>query len=162
MRNRIRAGAAFVTAALFVASCTPAGHGEGGSGAPLPAGSPVIDVTMREFAFEHVQDIPAGQVVFRVHNEGQVVHRLSMLPLPEDLPPIDVQLKGTERRAISPFAGIYDRAPGKDGTFAVNLVPGQRYAFVCFVVDEGGSHAVRGMASEFRAAGRAPTAKPGS
>lgn len=129
------------------------------SGAPLPAGSPVIQVTMRDHVFEHVSEIPAGRVVFRFHNAGDAVHRVALLPLPEDLPPIDVQLRGTERRAIAPFASISDRPPGQQGAFAVELVAGQRYAFVCFVVDEGGSHALKGMSSEFRAKA-APVATP--
>lgn len=138
---------ALVAMALLAASCNSSRD----SGAPLPAGSPLVDVTMRDFAFEHVSEIPAGRVVFRVHNAGEAVHRAALLPLPEDLPPIDAQLRGTERRAIAPFAGIYDRTRGQKGTFAVDLVAGQRYAFVCFVIDEGGSHALRGMSSEFRA-----------
>lgn len=150
--------ARLVAAVLLATSCTSGT----GSKAPLFAGSPVVDVNMREFAFDYPKDIPAGQVVFRVHNTGHTVHRLAMLPLPEDLPPIDVQLRGTERRAISPFAGIYDRAPGQDGTFAAYLVPGRRYAFVCFVTDQDGSHALKGMASEFRAPGPPPATPPRS
>lgn len=108
---------------------------------------------MREFAFDYSpRRVPAGRLVVRVRNVGRLVHRLSMLPLSEDVPPIEVQLRGSERRAIAPFAGIYDRAPGQEGTFAVDLVAGQRYAFICFVIDEKGSHAQKGMSSEFRAA----------
>lgn len=160
MRRRTRRlHTALASVGLLVASgCTSATT----PGPPLPTGAPVIDVTMREFAFDHTSDIPAGRVVFRVQNSGESVHRLSMFPLPEDLPAIDAQLRGTERRAITPFAAIYDKAPGKGGTFAVDLVPGQRYAFVCFVVDEGGSHALKGMSSEFRAKGPAQPAKGGS
>jgi len=91
-----------------------------------------------------------------MRNTGTIPHRVTMLRLPDDLPPLDEQLKGTERRPISPFAGIYDRLPGREGTFAVDLAPGQRYGMVCFIVDEGGSHAVRGMSTEFRAPGTPP------
>lgn len=133
-----------------------------GVGAPLPAPSPVVDITMREFRFDYPDPVPAGRVVFRIRNAGQRPHRLALLPLEENFPPIDHQVKGTERRAVSPFASIYDRRPGGYGTFAVDLVAGTRYAIVCFTVNsDGESHAVKGMTSEFRAGGGpVPQANP--
>lgn len=124
------------------------------SGAPLPAAPPVVEVIMRDHSFDYPQPIPPGRVVFRIQNDGQLQHRLALLPLAEDFPPVAEQVKGTERRPVDPFAGIYDRRPGGVGTFAVDLVAGQRYAMVCFTVDpDGVSHAVKGMTSEFRAGG---------
>lgn len=121
---------------------------------PLPAGAPTVVVTMDEYRFDYDPEVPAGRVVFRFDNVGQLPHRATMLPLPDDLPPIDEQLRGTERQVINPFAGIPDRPPGASGTFAVDLLPGVRYAIICFVEDpDGQSHAQKGMASEFRAAG---------
>lgn len=110
---------------------------------------------MREFRFVYDNPIPAGHVVFEVRNVGKLPHRLSLLPLPEDLPPINEQLKGTERRGLSPFAGVPTRLPGDRGVFAAGLAPGVRYALVCFVVDaDGVSHAQKGMSAEFRAGGQ--------
>lgn len=120
--------------------------------APLPRAAPVVVVTMREYHFDYNPAIRSGRVVFRFVNEGQRFHRPALLPLPEDLPPIDVQLRGSKRRSISPFAGVYDRRPGATGTFAVDLVAGRRYALICYARDpDGSSHALKGMASEFRA-----------
>jgi hypothetical protein len=101
---------------------------------------------------EYDHAIPAGRVVFRFVNVGEEKHRPSLLPLPEDVPPIGEQLRGSERRAAVPFAGIREVEPGESGTFAVDLSPGQRYALICFAIaPDGESHALKGMSSEFRA-----------
>lgn len=118
---------------------------------------------MREHRFELVPPSSAGHVVFRFVNAGQVVHRPALVALPDDMPPIDVQLRGTERRLLDPLAGVYDRLPGATGTFAVDLRPNQRYALICFALDGDGSpHRTQGMATEFRP--EAPTApvRPGA
>lgn len=95
----------------------------------------------------------AGRVLFRVQNTGKANHSLSLLALTDDIPPIDEQLRGTERRTIVPLAAIKARAPGtRSTTFAADLASGARYAMVCFVTDAGGSHALLGMTSEFRIA----------
>lgn len=109
---------------------------------------------MVEHRFEFDTPIPAGRVVFQILNAGQSVHNLVMIALPEDLPSIDEQLRGSQRRLVEPYAGIYDRPPGDTGTFAVDLVAGQRYALICtLVAQDGESHYLKGMATEFRAAG---------
>lgn len=121
--------------------------------APLPSASPVVLVTMHEYRFDYTPTIRSGQVVFRFVNEGQVPHRPALVPLPEDLPPIDQQLRGSKRRAVTPLAGVYDRRPGATGSFAVNLTAGRRYALICYAHDpDGSAHATKGMDSEFRPA----------
>ncbi len=126
--------------------------------APLPKAPPVVPVTMTEYRFALEGDVPSGRVVFRVRNAGRLHHRVTLVALPEDLPPIDVQLGGTERRYIEPFAGMPERAPATTSSFAVDLEPATRYAFICFTVDrDNQNHAEKGMATEFRSAGR-PTA----
>lgn len=114
---------------------------------------------MVDYRFEYDPLPASGRVLFRVTNSGNVNHSLSLLPLTDDIPPIDQQLRGTERRAIVPLAAIKARPPGAATTFAVDLVPGVRYAMVCFVEDGQGYHALRGMTSEFRTAvsGESPT-----
>lgn len=154
MRPRLAAGG---TALLLLASAC--GGPAAAPDPPLPVGIPTVTVTMRDLAFEHPQEIPAGQVLFRVTNAGTTVHRMALLPLPEDLPPLLEQVRGTSRRAIPPYAGLPDRQPGQDGAFVAHLMPGRRYGFICFVIDAGGSHAARGMVSEFRAP---PAARPSS
>lgn len=119
--------------------------------APLPAGPEVVDVRLDDYRFDYDSDIPSGRVLFRVRNTGSVPHSLYLLPLTEDMPPIDKQLRGSQRRAIIPLATIRPRPPGARTTFAVDLAPGIRHALVCFVDDDqGATHALRGMSSEFR------------
>lgn len=140
-------------AGLSLASVTGGCSGERPSQAVLPPPPHLVDVTMNEYGFVYNKDIPAGRVVFTVTNVGRIAHRLSLLPLADDFPPIDVQIRGSERRFINPFAGIPAREPGERGTFAVELAPGVRYAMVCLLVDDqdNQSHALKGMTSEFRA-----------
>lgn len=147
-RARTRAGLGVFVLGILSACQVPA------QSAPFVAreGPPVVVVTMVEYRFEHLERIPAGRVVFEVRNGGQERHKLAMLPLSEDLPPLDAQLRGTERRFIPPFAGVPPREPDKTGTFAVDLIAGRRYGFVCFLTDPAGEvHARKGMSSEFRA-----------
>lgn len=140
-----------VVAAAAAVGCT----GSGNDRSSLPGGPPVVSVTMTEYDFDHATPVPAGRVVFRFVNDGRLVHQPDLLPLPEDLPPIDEQLRGEQRSAIAPFAGIPPREPGEVGTYAVDLVPGRRYAFICFArdPDDDDSHALKGMTAEFRAGG---------
>ncbi|HYE77289.1 MAG TPA: hypothetical protein VEI97_04815 [bacterium] len=131
-------------------------------GPPLPAASPELDVVMSEYAFAYAPPAQAGRVIFRVRNAGQVPHDLNLLPLGEDVPPIDAQLRGTTRRALAPFAELSPRAPGASGVFAVDLVAGRRYALICFVRDADGlPHGLKGMTSEFRAGGGEPPSGAG-
>jgi hypothetical protein len=45
---------------------------------------------------------------------------------------------------------VADVPPGGNGAVAVDLGPG-RYALICFLTDDDGqSHALKGMATEFR------------
>lgn len=128
---------------------------------PLPAGPQVIRLEMLDYSFGYTPPTAAGRTVFRVANTGDVRHNLSLLPLPADLPPIDEQLRGTTRRAINPLAAIRSRGPGARTSFAVDLLPGTRYAFICFVSDEDGqAHWRRGMSSEFRTPDAPSTTEP--
>lgn len=146
--------------ACAVGGCTSSSAGP----PPLPPGPQVVAVSLREYAFDRPDAIPAGRVVFRFVNGGRIEHQPDLLPLSEELPPIDQQLRGEARAAVTPFAGVPPRPPGTSGTFAVNLVPGRRYALICFArdPDDDESHALQGMASEFRAGGVLPatTATP--
>lgn len=118
---------------------------------------------MREYRFDYSPPAGGGPIVFRITNAGAVPHQLDLLPLAEDVPPLDVQLRGSERRVVNPFAGIGDRQPGQAGAFAVNLRPGVRYGLVCFLVEpDGRSHARSGMTSEFRVPGPPPQQAAGS
>lgn len=131
-----------------VTSCNPGSEPD----ATLPRSPPVVVVTMREYRFDYERPIPAGRVVFRVPNRGRLLHRLTLLPIAEGLPPIDEQLRDNKASVASPFAGTRPQPSGSSGAFAVDLVANTRYAMLCFVVDRAGEpHALKGMNSEFRA-----------
>lgn len=122
----------------------------------LPAPPRVVHVTMRDFSFDYDHHMPAGRTVFRAFNAGRVDHELGLWPLSDDFPPIEAQLHGSVRRALTPFARSEIVPPGKDGTFAVDLLPGRRYATICFVHGAEGQHEQLGMATEFRTEGPKP------
>lgn len=140
----------------------PAPPGDGRSLGSVVPGPHVLDVALRDFSFDFTDDVPAGRVLVRVSNAGGRAHSLIVLPLTDDIPPIAEQLRGEERRAIPPFAEVRTRPPGATTTFAVDLEPGVRYAFACFVRDDDGiAHALKGMATEFRAGGARATSPAG-
>lgn len=101
--------------------------------APRVASPPEIGVTMREYRYElTTTELPAGRVVFRFRNLGAEPHSPALLPLDEDVPPINEQVRSPERRLVAPFASLNERRPGATGTFAVDLVAGRRYALICY------------------------------
>lgn len=137
-----------VAAAVVVgvaSACTPSIRRE------APAGAPVVDVGMDEYAFSmDGGDLRAGRVVFRARNLGRLDHEFVLTELPADLPPLAEQLQSDKRRPVSNVARVALRRPGTTGTFAADLAPG-RYGVMCFVRDpDGNTHAVKGMALEFR------------
>lgn len=128
-----------------------------GSAGALPAPSQLVDVTMRDYRYDFEPPSRPGRAVFRARNAGEVSHELRLLPLSDDIPPIEQQVMGEERREVPAFGRIHPRLPAGQGVFAVDLQPGQRYALVCFVYDRDGEvHARKGMVAEFRTPGQAP------
>lgn len=134
--------------ALIAVACSP-------SEAARPSWPPDpqrVEVVLDEYRFDFAPDISAGRVVFEVRNSGDLVHELQFFELPDDFPPIDEQIRGSERRVLAATGGVPSRQPGGSGSFAVDLVAGQRYALVCLLQDEDGSHGAKGMNAEFTAA----------
>lgn len=130
---------------LLAASC-------GGSGEAFPRPVPTVDVAMREYGFEYEARFRSGRTVVRVRNEGQLEHQLILIYLPPEVPSLEAQLRSSERQVVPTVVSLQPRAPGRTGTFAVDLDPG-RYGFVCFVQDaDGVQHVHKGMSSEFRIA----------
>lgn len=117
-----------------------------------PSPVPELVVTMVDHRFEYDPSIPSGPVLFRVDNVGSVAHDLRLIPLDDDVPAIEEQLRGTQRRVVTPLAAVRPRPPGTDGAFVVDLEPGRRYALICsLITKERQAHSRLGMASEFRA-----------
>lgn len=139
-----RLAAALALGAAALTSCSQARP------EPLPPPPHRITVTMDEYSFKHPATVPSGRVVFEVVNAGRRHHKLALVPLPDDFPPVAEQLKGADRRVVTPLAGVVPQAPGARTTFAVNL-DRQRYGLFCFIVEPDADHPRLGMASEVRA-----------
>lgn len=100
--------------------------------------------------------IPSGRVRFEVHNGGTHVHQMRVFPLPDESPPLIVQL--TDHEAQTPHIVGNLVAVQRDATesFAVDLEPNRRYAALCFLDDdEKMPYALQGMNAEFRTEGKA-------
>lgn len=137
-----------VMAAVLAASGCSAGQV---ARAPLPPPPQIVNVTVTDHRFAYNPAIRAGRVVFSGHNLGRTDHTMRVFPMGDDWPPIDVQLHGPVRRRLVPFGGTRIK-PGKTNSFAVDLVPGQRYAMLD--LDQNSAHvpyALIGLDSEFRA-----------
>lgn len=80
---------------------------------------------------------------------GDDDHRLALIPLPDDFPPIHEQVRSREHRFVQELAAIPDTPPGAEAAFAVDLERG-RYGVACFSVDGSETHAEKGMVTEFR------------
>ena len=107
---------------------------------------------MTEYRFMFEPPTRLGRTVFSVVNAGTERHWFGMYRLPGDLPALDAQLHGEERRPLGPsMASMAVTEPGQRNLFAVELVPGVRYAFLCLLsAPDGESHALKGMNAEFR------------
>lgn len=109
-------------------------------------------VDVADYTFHHVPTVPRGRVVLRAANHGSVDHSVVILSLPEDLPPLQDQLLGDERRAVALLGRILALVPGSEDSIALDLGPG-RYGIVCNMrYDDGSPHSVKGMNSEFTVA----------
>ncbi len=145
-RGTVRSGLAFLT---LLGGCTLAPPAV----QYLPPPPAIVDVVQDDhrFSIKPKGEIPSGRAVFRVHNRGQLTHDLSLVPLPEDMAPINDQLRSGDRRATPTLVRRPSHPPGGGDIFAVDLRPG-RYALLCFETDGTGDtpHALVGMAVEFR------------
>lgn len=139
-------GLAVLAILLPAASCSAPGPQ-----APLPGKPGYVTITMTEYHLGVPASVPAGRVVFRVVNHGQLAHSLLMFPEDPDAPPLDKQLHGSVRRAVEPLAEVLPRSPGQSGTFAVSLAPGQRYGIMSTSVgSDGVPDFLKGMNAELR------------
>lgn len=118
----------------------------------LPPPPAEVTIILDEYQFRHPRPVPAGRVVFRVVNQGALEHELTLVPLGDDVPPVDEQIRSRNPRLVTPLARVPPRQPNQTGSFAADLAAGQRYGLVCYVRNpDGQNHASLGMSSEFRA-----------
>jgi uncharacterized cupredoxin-like copper-binding protein len=124
--------------------------GCGGSSASQTGAATVVNVTERDFQIKTPSHVPAGNVVFRVHNEGPdnhefIVVRLGKHPLPLRA---DGMTVNEEELAPVTVGGLEPGPPGSVRMLRVYLAPG-RYEAFCNM--EG--HFMGGMHARFTAGG---------
>lgn len=158
-RGRVLPGVVAAALVALASGCASASSDAEDQPNQWPPQVPEVELTMQDGGFDFDTPVPSGRVVFRVHNAGSVTHRVTLAPLPEDMPPIDEQLHSDNRRGVSPVGATNPRQPGGEGVFAVDLEEGRRYAFICYEKDDEGTvHARKGENAELRAGG--PDADP--
>lgn len=147
-RWRRGAGLALVVVVVVVV----AGGCSSKAAAPLPPAPAVVKVSMREYAVVPRPAVVAkGRVVLEVANRGKRNHRLLIIPLPKDFPPVLEQVRGGTRRFVEPLGTLPNTAPGRTRSIALDLAPG-RYGLVCPLNEPGTNEAYskKGMAAEVR------------
>lgn len=155
--TRVRSGIGLMLFALLLSSCVFSG---GARSETLPPGPHVVSVAMDEYAFDFEAPEERGRVELRVRNVGDEAHELVLVQIPEDFPPMAEFLHDDKPQALQTVAKLPERAPGEEGTLAVDLAPG-RYGLVCFVEGpDGEKHARKGMHAEFRLLGSTEQDEP--
>lgn len=135
-----------VVALILFSSC------ENDSAELPPSGTQVVEVGIREYRFVNPSTLTSGRAVFRAVNEGRIPHQVILVSLPDSPGRSDSEGTGTSRLALVPVVLLPPRPPGRQSTFAVDLIAG-RYALVCAIqAPDGQRHAEKGMNSEFRVA----------
>lgn len=138
----------------------------GGSDQPVPGAVPVVQVAIHDEDLSVGGPVPAGRVVFEIHNAGRRAHRLALVPMPEEAGPIEDEVTDEVRRSVRLLARVSTLQAGQTGTFAVDLAADRRYGLLDYSkAPDGTQHSVLGVAGEFHTqgqpAGPQPTA-PGS
>lgn len=134
---------------LVVACSSEAERGPTAEGGYLPPQPDIVTVTMVEHRFVYARGIDAGRVVFEVTNSGSLRHQFSVIPLPDEGPPIEevVAEPGFEPEPLMTMPVL---GSGEADAAAVELQPGARYAMVSlWPSPEGSSDAALGLAAEF-------------
>jgi len=136
----------------------------------IPAGTPSVDLDLREFAFVFDPNaIPAdGNFAFAAENVGSQPHELGLVMVPEGF---DLQNFARPEEELSEelfaqveevgFLGPFDPGTQTNVVFVEPLAPG-RYALLCFLEDPatGQAHVQLGMLAEFIVPAAAGEATP--
>lgn len=114
-------------------------------------GASEMSITAHEFSFEAPEVVPAGEVTLTLENEGALAHHAQLLQIPSGSVETfeDDDAFGTVMNQAT-FLGGPASVGSKDTSPSVTttLQPGT-YAFLCFLVTDGVSHAARGMRTTF-------------
>lgn len=151
-RTGARVGLALVLAALGVLTTACSLGARSSTDAEVPTQPQLVEVTMAGRAYALSQDrLRPGRVVFRVANEGDTDHDLTLVKLPDDVSGVS-QWLDSGVGGVQPVYVMADRGPGEHGVFAVDLPAGQ-YGMLCLVEDDDGTpHYKNGMVADLHVA----------
>jgi hypothetical protein len=112
-----------------------------------------VTVTMRDFAFDQPDTLPAGPTTIRLDNAGPQFHEWNLLQLAEGASADSVVAWFADPAGPPPFStvgGINGLDAGLHGYVQADLPAGQ-YLAICFIPDpaSGAPHFALGMAREF-------------
>lgn len=119
-----------------------------GSSGAKPGSGVVVNVTERDFHIATPAHVPAGQVVFRVKNDGPDNHEFIVVRLGKGVLPLrgDGMTVNEEKLAPSTIGSLEPGPPGSVRELRLYLPPG-KYEALCNM--EG--HFMGGMHQEFTA-----------
>jgi hypothetical protein len=113
-------------------------------------------MTLRDFAFDLPDQVPAGRLTYKVVNDGPQPHELNILKLTPGSTVDDVRAWAANPTTPPPFeavGGMNGLGPGADGYMTVDLEPGE-YVAICNIPDpaSGWAHSRLGMIRAFTVA----------
>lgn len=121
-----------------------------------------ITVIAKDFSFEGPSQIPAGLTTFRLVNQGERPHHLTLVKLNEGKTVDDfaaaMQAGGAPPAWLHLAGGPNAVGPGDTSNATLDLQPGH-YVFVCVIPDEHGvPHAAHGMVKPVEVTGTSASA----
>jgi len=128
-----------------------------------------LDLTAADFSYDSggVTEVPAGNVVVTLSNEGEVEHQATIVSFKDGKSIADLQAMGEDLsqldETVDTYGGPNGAAPGASVVTTVNLAAGS-YIVMCFIPDQtdGQPHAAKGqvMPLEVTESAEAATALP--
>ena len=121
------------------------------------AGTSVVTVTARDYAFDAPDTVAAGLTTLRLVNQGPELHHVQLLRLDGDKTMADLfaafKAGGPPPRWAVDVGGPNTPVPGGESQATLDLAPG-RYVIACFIPSaDKAPHIAKGMARELVVAG---------
>ena len=123
--------------------------------ATSPASTVDAVYTARDYAFGGPDEIPAGWITSRLVNQGEDLHQVQFLKLPEGktIQDFTAEIRANHKRLpswIKRRGGPNSVAPGQQAEATVDLEPGE-YVVICGIPDRHGvPHVAMGMLKALR------------
>ena len=147
----MKLGSIVAAAAALAAlgACKPAQNGS----ASAAAAPTIIGVTATEYAFQAPDTVPAGNVTFRLHNAGTMLHHVQIVRLDSGRTMADfgaaMHGDGPPPAWVRMLGGPNAVVPGDSTDDIVSLQPGD-YVMLCVIPgSDGQPHVAKGMMRPF-------------